>query len=616
MLGVAPVAPGVAPVAAGAAPVTPGGAPAAPAPAPVQAPKAVPQRTMLGMSVPLVGAQAPPPAGEPHAPFGAFSSDVPPRPAGAAAAATPTPLHKQTLLGVTPAMAAELAAANPARSAEARGPAREPAVEQPAKAGGAGQAAPPAAQPGAPRTADRAAAKLPAQSARTVLGITPPVAARADPAPSEPVDTRPEHARPRSFTPVSTPATTPSGAPDDFPVSRPPPAPGALRFLWLAVGALTVLAIGGGVLAWLSVRGPELSVRVVNVAGVETLEVEAPGSGPDSKLRFLGVEQPLSAGRARFPLKADALKIGENQLAIDLITKDGSVESSSVQLAVAYRVRVDTAPLQATPPAIDVVVDALPGSRVTVDAVPLALNEKGYAARRYPVSPQAGGVFAFAASYRVEPPGEKPADGKLELSLPVTSMQIDTPGAEVVTDQLQLEVAGQVEPGAAVEVGGQEVAVMDGRFLYRAQLGELGDHTLKVIARAKGKAPKVAEIKVKRVQDLTLAAASFVPDASLTYARIAQKPVIYRGQKVAFDGRVYHAEVDGGRSVLQMLVLDCPGQSRCPLWVEYPQATQVDLDSWVRVLGVVAGEQQFRSKQGQVHTVPSVNAQYVLKLAK
>jgi hypothetical protein len=65
-----------------------------------------------------------------------------------------------------------------------------------------------------------------------------------------------------------------------------------------------------------------------------------------------------------------------------------------------------------------------------------------------------------------------------------------------------------------------------------------------------------------------------------------------------------------------MLVLDCPGQSRCPLWVEYPQATEATLDSWVRVLGVVAGEQQFRSKQGAVQTVPSVHAQYVLKLAK
>lgn len=608
----------------GVAPVQPGGAPPAGA-GPVQAPKAVPQRTMLGMSVPLVGGQASapqpaasPPAGEAHAPFGAFSSEPPPRPA---APAEQAPLHKRTLLGVTPAMSAQLAAANPARALAVEAPAKSPdqaRLEAPVE--------PAAAPRGAPTSADRVAAKLPAQSARTVLGITPPVAARVDPAPAEPADTRPEHARPRSFTPVSTPAadahtqgraSMPSGAPEDYAASLAPPAPpGALRFLWLAVGALTVLAVGGGVLAWLSARGPALNVRVVHVAGAEMLEVEAPGSSPESKLRFLGVEQPLSAGRARFPLKADALKIGDNELAIDLISKDGSVESSSVRLAVAYRVRVDTAPLSATPPAVDVVVDALPGSRVTLDAVPLALDEKGYASRRYPVLPQAGGVFAFSATYRVEPPGEKPADGKLELSLPVTSMQIDTPGAEVVTDQPLLEVAGQVEPGAAVEVAGREAQVIDGRFLHRAQLGELGDHTLKVVARAKGKAPKIAEIKVERVKDLTLAAASFVPDPSLTYARIAQKPVIYRGQKVAFDGRVYHAEVDGGRSVLQMLVLDCPGQSRCPLWVEYPQATQVDLDSWVRVLGVVAGEQQFRSKQGQVHTVPSVSAQYVLKLAK
>jgi hypothetical protein len=593
---------GVAPVQAPAAP------PGAASP-PAQASKTVPQRTMLGMSVPLAGAQPAqarvgPPA-EAHAPFGAFSSDAPPRPTGSESASS-TPLHKQTLLGVTPAMAAQLAAAKAALGAEARAPAPAPARE----------AKPDSPQAPTPAAAERAGAKLPAQSARTVLGITAPVAERATPAPAEPVDTRPEHARPRSFTPVSTAASTPSGAPDEFVGSLPPAQPGALRFLWLAVGALTVLAVGGGVLAWLSTRGPELSVRVINLAGVETLEVEAPGSSPDSRLRFLGVEEPLKAGRARFPLKTDALKIGDNLLAIDLLAKEGSVASSSVQLALAYRVRVDTAPLSATPPSIDVVVDALPGSRVTLDAVPLALNEKGYAARRYPVLPQAGGVFAFAASYHIEPPGEKPVDGKLELSLPVTSMQVDTPGAEVVTDQAQLEVAGQVEPGAAVEVAGQEVAVLDGRFLQRAQLGELGDHTLKVIARAKGKAPRVMEIKVKRVEDLTLAAASFVPDPSLTYARIAQKPVIYRGQKVAFDGRVYHAEVDGGRSVLQMLVLDCPGQSRCPLWVEYPQATQVDLDSWVRVLGVVAGEQQFRSKQGQVHTVPSVNAQYVLKLAK
>ncbi len=596
--------------------MTPVQATAAPPGAP--APKAVPQRTMLGMSVPLVGAQvAPQPAAQPQPPAATPSSDPQPR----APASEGTPLHKQTLLGVTPAMSAQLAAA-----AHARGPAEPVRQAEPLKKTSFGVAEPASdPQPSAPKAAERGRGKLSAQSAHTVLGITPPVIASRvagaepstprtlDQVPSEALESRPGHARPRSFTPVSSNAVETR---DDWEPSARPASPGAQRFLWLAVGALTVLAIGGGLLAWFSTRGPELSVRVINVAGVETLEVEAPGSSPDSKLRFLGAEQALTAGRARFPLKADALTIGDNRLAIDLVSKDGKVESSSVQLAVAYRVRVDTAPLQATPPAIDVVVDALPGSRAIVDAVPLALNERGYGARRYPVLPQAGGVLAFAANYRVEAPGEKPADGKLELVLPVTSMQIDTPGAEVVTDQALLEIAGQVEPAAAVEIGGQAVRVIDGRFLHRTQLGQIGDHVVNVIARAKGKAPRVAEIKVKRVQDLTLAAASFVPDPALTYARIAQKPVIYRGQKVAFDGRVYHAEVDGGRSVLQMLVLDCPGQSRCPLWVEYPQATQIDLDSWVRVLGVVAGEQQFRSKQGQVHTVPSVHAQYVLKLAK
>jgi len=33
-------------------------------------------------------------------------------------------------------------------------------------------------------------------------------------------------------------------------------------------------------------------------------------------------------------------------------------------------------------------------------------------------------------------------------------------------------------------------------------------------------------------------------------------------------------------------------------------------------LGTVVGEQQFRSERGQVHTVPSMRAQYVLKLAR
>jgi hypothetical protein len=186
----------------------------------------------------------------------------------------------------------------------------------------------------------------------------------------------------------------------------------------------------------------------------------------------------------------------------------------------------------------------------------------------------------------------------------------------VTTDQAAIEVAGAVENLAQVTVDGQNVKVIDGRFSQKVKLPAVGEHTLHVLARVPGKAPRAVDVSVTRVADLTLAAASFKPDTSLTYGKIAQNPVMYRGQKVAFDGRVYNVEVKGSASHLQMLVRECPGTQRCPLWVELPQATDATVNSWVRVLGTVAGEQQFRSERNQVHTVPSVTAQYVLKLAR
>jgi len=209
-----------------------------------------------------------------------------------------------------------------------------------------------------------------------------------------------------------------------------------------------------------------------------------------------------------------------------------------------------------------------------------------------------------------------PAEGTLNLNLPVTSLQIDRPGSNVTTDLASIEVAGAVESLAQVTVDGRSVKVTDGRFLQKVKLASAGERTIHVLARAPGKAPRAVDVLVTRVADLTLAAASFKPDPSLSYAKIAQNPVIYRGQNVSFDGRVYNVEVKGSASHLQMLVRDCPGTQRCPLWVELPQATDATVNSWVRVLGTVAGEQQFRSERNQVHTVPSVTAQYVLKLAR
>jgi hypothetical protein len=611
-------------------------APAAPAPMVEGEKKAVPLKTMMGMTSPFMPGPPPP----------ARDSVVPPA-RGSTEGELNKPPPQRTMMGVAPppALAQAIREANAAREAQAReSTPGEPSVGAPAEsspfaressaklpAAGSGQAAAKrtmlgfAMTPPAPADAKAAAApsveaktpdpavparpsaperKVSPKSDRTMLGI----------AASKPADgsaPRSEEA-PLTFTQPELPGDVDEDTRDSFEESA--PRGGARPWIAAVAGALFVLLAFGAL--WFALAdGSDLRVQVAQGEEGEQLVVEVPSAPPGAKVRFLGAEQELRGGVARFALSADALALGDNELTIGLV-QGNDVESEKVRLHVAYRARVDLAGLSRDPPTLDVVIDAIPGSKATVDGQPLALDARGHGVKSYPIAPQTGSKLAFNARYRIEPKDGPASEGALVLSLPVTSLQIDRPGPSVTTDQSSLEVAGAVEAGAEVLVDGKPVRVNEGRFLHRVPLAKPGDYTIRVLARGQSKAPRAIEVQIKRVADLALAAASFKPDAELTYGRIAQNPVIYRGQNVAFDGRVYNVEVKGGGSHLQMLVRDCPGSQRCPLWVDLPQDTDVTVDTWVRVLGTVAGEQQFRSEKGQVHTVPSVRAQYVLKLAR
>ncbi|MFT3921417.1 MAG: hypothetical protein QM778_02660 [Myxococcales bacterium] len=608
-------------------------------------PRKAPAKTMLGMMSPF--AAQPSDSPEPARPEPAAASAVVAPAQTAAPAPAAASSHKRTMLGMSPIALGLPGATGPATepTGEAAKPAQAPgrlltstddaprtAAPKPQAAGGIGNrtmlgVVPPVMVQPAPEPNPAPAparAEISPQSKRTMLGAVAPLAGLVAPAAPEPSahEHEPHAAEPsaraagagaprqRSFTPVSQSVPT-------FDEETPVIAPrGGGRGALYAVLGLLVAAILAGVALYLRSRGPKLSAHVAHVAAGDELVVEVPGSAPGAKVRFAGAERPLVAGRANFPLSADALKLGENALAIDLVEPDGSVDSSEIKLAVDYRVRTDLAALRADPPAVEIVVDALPGSRLTIDGQPVPLDARGHAVKSYPVPAQAGARFDIQPRYRLELPSGSPVEGTAGVSLPVTSMQIDKPGAEVTTDQALIELAGAVEADAEVLVEGRPIEVRDGRFLHRAELPQPGDYVLHVVARAPGKAPRVQELRLRRVTDLTLAAASFKADPSITYAKLMQNPLTYRGQNVAFDGRVYNVEVNAGRSLIQILVLNCPSSTRCPLWVDYPQATEATVDSWVRVLGTVTGEQQFKSKQGVVQSVPSVQAQYVLKLAR
>jgi hypothetical protein len=215
--------------------------------------------------------------------------------------------------------------------------------------------------------------------------------------------------------------------------------------------------------------------------------------------------------------------------------------------------------------------------------------------------------------YRVEPPSGELSVGELRTSIPMTTMQIDRPGALITTDQDNVEIAGVVDKDARVTIDGQPVNVVAGRFLHHFPLPAQGEYQPRLLAMAPGKAPRLAVLTLRRVDDLVQAANGYNPDISLSYAKIAQNPAVYRGQRVVLEGRVYNAKIENGKSVLQMLVRECPEGERCPLWVTYGAATEFTVNSWVRVLGTVDGEQQFRAETDEVKSVPKVEAAFLLR---
>lgn len=397
------------------------------------------------------------------------------------------------------------------------------------------------------------------------------------------------------------------------------PAGGGKAAAIAAVVGLIAIAVAGGVFWFGKTRQPAIKATVITVEDSDALRFEVPGAPPGTKLRFGGQEKVLQAGRAEFRLADDALRVGDNVAPVDVVRPDGTVKSAKIPLRVPYLIRVDTSPLHADEPAVDVIVNALPGSRVSLDGQPLELDQQGRGVRRYPIdaaSAPASGTIEQVVRYRVHPPSGADAVDELHTTISVSTMQIDRPGLEAVTDKESVEVNGAVAPDSEVTVDGNQVPVKSGRFLYRLALPELGEYTPKVIAREPGKAPHARTIKIRRVADLKKEADSFQADSSLTYARIAQNPSLYQGQKVAFEGRVYNVSVQGGQSVIQMLVRDCPKGSRCSLWVTYPADTDATNNSWVRILGTIQGQQQFRSENERIVTVPKVAAAFVLLLSR
>lgn len=626
-----------APPAPAAEPATfspPGSAPSSEGPAPnVSRPRDQIMKTMLGAALVTPGAQRPA-AAEP-APSPPSPSPSPTPPAADASAKAPM----KTMMGMSfdnlmprgedPQSAADttLSPVSPVGPTEVA-PAPIPMDAAPAPIGAEVARASLIDGQGEGSTAQVAARKQLGPSNRTMLGVIAPPEALAkaeqvaaardamDAAPPPPVVAPAPAVHP--YTSAHAPDVGPTG---DMSIAGLPSPRRRVNAVLVAVLVLGTLLVVGAIGAFFFFnRGPGRTVEVTPTHSEErgeVLRVSVAGLPAGSRARFGSAEEPFSGTTAELPLAADTLHVGDNPLAIDIVLPDGSVETHQVTLTLNYRVRADLGALSGTPPAIVVVVEALAGATATLDGQPLTFDGTGRATRSYPLegmTASAEGVVEHIAHYVITTPGAPmPVQGSLTTRVPLTTMHLDRPGEETVTDRAEVEIAGAVQAGATLTIDGAPVTVLpEGRFLHRYPLPAVGEFSPRIVAVAPSRAPVVRTLHIRRVADLAREAAGFTYDRTLTYARLVTAPTTFVGQRVMYEGRVYNVDVHDGRGVLQMLVRDCPSGSRCPIWVNYSAAIDVTVESWVRVLGVVEGEQQFRSTNGEVRTVPSVTATFVV----
>ena len=388
--------------------------------------------------------------------------------------------------------------------------------------------------------------------------------------------------------------------------------------MWVLIGMfglLTVIGLGIGAYFLFVKGGSNIEASVAHTDAGETLRLHFPDATAGTKIRFGDVEKELKSQKADFALTSKDLTLGENELSVGVVDAEGAVTEETILINLSYRIRPDLTALSEETPSLRILVDAQPGAKITLDGEALTLDAKGQAKKEYPLTEsQNGGAVDRTLKYTIVSADGERSEGSVHAVIPIASLRIDRPGQPIVTDQTSMEIAGLVQKGSSVSIDGADVAVKDdGHFSHTLALAKVGNIETNIVAKESGKVPRNMSLTIKRVADLEKEAAKFEVDKTINYKALSDAPASFKGKHASFIGRVYNVDVHKGKSVLQILVQDCPTGKRCPLWINYGTTTEYTTKDWVKVLGAAAGEQQFRAASGELKSVPSIDATYLLR---
>jgi hypothetical protein len=566
-------------------------------------PQAAFKGTMMGIA-PLTAAGGPPeytpsPGGQPAPPTG-------PAPGGL----------RSTMLGMAPIAPAPPAQNQPLDRTMAMGtgaPAGIPkgtllgmpalgALDAPAAA--PVQAPPAPGGPGVPK--------------KTMMGIARPGIAPLNPGmarPAEPAAPAP------AWSPLPSlpaPPPTPDTLGDEYSVL---PGHGKSRRIPVIAALVIVLAAAlftaAGVALFLyRARGAIQTTVTLGPDGREMLALTCAGCDDGATVRFESASATFSGHRATLRLGRE-LAVGDNKLRILLERRAGKAETVELDVPVEFRVRGDTADLAKTPPAIKIVARAIPGSTVVIDGKATPLAADGTATLTVDVSRSLTGPDAVQRTlehrvpYAVTPPGGSPKHGEVTVRIGITPLVLQAPGESIVIDQPTFVLAGRTAKSGAVSVEGRPITVDPaGQFAQVMGVSAVGETTVMIRAIAPDQAPRLVPIRVRRVSSLAAETERVRPQATTSYAAIAQPTDAQRGLLVLLDGSVVEARVENFTTVFLMEVKSGCASAPCLLRVTWGNKGTLAEGDPVNVFGTLSGAVD-GPRSGT--KIPSVTASFVAK---
>lgn len=339
-------------------------------------------------------------------------------------------------------------------------------------------------------------------------------------------------------------------------VGSKPSAPGR-RLAWIFAAASFTLLLVVAAALYLWTRTHHLGVVVAaDTSGKEILEVTCPDCPDTSTVESEGERAPFSGGRAKLTPKR-TLAIGDNRLTLTL-RRAGStrVDRVEVSVPVDYRVRGDVSKLSDTPPAVRILVDARPGSRVKVEGKPVSLDSHGHGEVQLDAMQGLLGQSASVEPYQRQikyvvslPSGD--TEGQVKIRVPVTPLEIQSPGTSLITENPTFTLSGRTTKGASLIANGHVLSVGgDGAFQQEMALSTTGATRLRLRALLADHAPRFVDIELERVTSLKARAKQLLATSKRTFDQVFESASKAGDGMIAMTGSVLEVAHQGPMTTL------------------------------------------------------------------